>query len=391
MKIIPISFYNINSNRKINYNQLSFAGDFIEDTFEKYKYVNDYSGPVWDAIENHYFFWQSQAQSEAYFKITEQIRAFQALKEQKKEKIKEFDKDIIQANKKIEEELNANNKISTQILDCNVKSELEAANLQNTIVSEQRISKINQELNKTYIQLNDTETKIYPNGIMIIGTNENENNATINHLLNNNLKLYVTDFNDYPIENANKQLFTIKKDIAKNKKHATIVIKNFAKYTVPSEMNNNFINKLKSFLSDGQKSNYTVLVFVNNPEKLDTIVTQGHRFDIKIEVNDIKSPNKTELFPIEGGYNLKYGENASECVKIYLGSKGQDKRTLWIASQNPIEIVKVLQRIAEIKKIKEFRKIKYIQVLQPTSLNELKDFELVRRNSDGVGIYEMKV
>lgn len=391
MKINPISFYNTNLNSKTNCKRLSFSGDFIEDTFEKYKYVNDFSTPVWDAIEAHYSFWQWQAQSDAYSKISEKIRAFQTQKEQNKERIKEFDKNISQVNKKIEEELSANNEISTRILDCNVKSELQATNLQNTITSEQRISKINQELNKTYIQLNDIETKIYPNGIMIIGTNENENNATVNYLLNNNCKLHITDFNDYPVENANKQLFAIKKEILKNRKHSIIVIKNFKKYTTPIEMNNNFINKLKSFLSDGQKSNYTVLVFVDNPEELDSIVTQGHRFDVKINVKDIKSQNKADFSPIENGYKLKYGENDDENVNIHLGSKGQDKRILWINSQNPIKIVKVLQRIDEIKKLKEFKKIKYIQVLQPTSLNELKDFELVRKNSNGVGIYEMKV
>ena len=74
-----------------------------------------------------------------------------------------------------------------------------------------------------------------------------------------------------------------------------------------------------------------------------------------------------------------------------MGAKGQDKRILWINSQNPIEIVKVLQRIDAIKQLKEFSKIKYIQVLQPLSLNELKDFELVRKNSNGIGIYEMEI
>ena len=81
MRICPIGFSNIT----INYKYPTFRGDFIDDTFEQYKYVNDYSGPVWDAIEEHYSFWQWQAQSEAYFKISEKIRAFQRQKEHKKE------------------------------------------------------------------------------------------------------------------------------------------------------------------------------------------------------------------------------------------------------------------------------------------------------------------
>ena len=261
--------------------------------------------------------------------------------------------------------------------------------LSKILTAEKRKQKVFSELDTKYISLYQLQEKKFPNAIMIKGVdNQDEQIAIIKYLQNKNCEVILLDFDKIPLETANKELLLSAKHAKNSGKHPIIYIQNFDKYTVPTDKNFNFINKLKGFLCACSK-NYdtTILVFESNPERLDENIIGKHRFEKNIDVSNLKE-DTFAFSPKFDGYTFIYDTDENSMVDLFLGDFGYNNRVLWAETTEPDKIKKVLEHIEDIKKLKGFSNIKYIQV----PVSGIKNFHSTGKyTSDLREIYERPI
>lgn len=185
------------------------------------------------------------------------------------------------------------------------KIELDEENLkfEKELIFEQKFSKFTNVLKTKFIDLaiiernakkenlntNNSSKIIFPNGIMLTGLDSKDSNKLIQWTSKKaDCNLKKIDFTNITIDEALTEIENIAKKSQTSDKRTLIHIENFEKFTKPIEDNQNIIGKLKAFLSScSEKYRCTVISDVKNPNELTTEIIADHRFQIKINTDEI--------------------------------------------------------------------------------------------------------
>ncbi len=281
-----------------------------------------------------------------------------------------------------------------KIAKIQIKNVKDKIKLQKILLCEKRKRQVYSELKAKFLDLYELENKIFPNGIMIKGMDEeSEQDDIIKFLRNNNCNVLRLDFDKIPLKNANKEVACCRNCIKNSGKHSILTIDNFAKYMVYNDENSNFINNMKSTLVTCAKDyNMTVLVFESHPEKLDENIIGRHRFQKVIDVSELNTNNLCEFIPIHDGFRMLFDDNEEAAVDLYLGNFGSNQDVLWVDSSDEKKILAVIDRIDKIKKINKFMNTRYIQFPQPKSFEKLDGcYKTYNYSKDSKRIYEKRL
>lgn len=380
--ILPIIPYQISNKKNVNNlpsktsintgNRQSFTGNWYAEKIAKdYMYVKDYHSRLVEVIKKHFGYLNFDILEEA----TSLVQKFRAELADKDKQLIDLPKKVEGLGKKINDEQEKQRILDEKISEVSTLNAVEKLRLSRIVAAEKRKAKMEEKLRRTYIGLHelDKDKRTYPNALMLRGLqDDSEQEYILKFLQDKGSKLLKINFDDIPLKSVNKELDQIFKRIASEGEQTLLYIKNFSKYTVSTEKNFNFINKLKGPLCVcGKKYKTTILVFENNPERLDPAIAGGHRFK-DLDVSDIKSEITSCFVPKFDGYTFVYGVNEDEMVDLYLGNFGHSRDILWIGSEQNKRIRAVLERLNEIKKQDKFRDIKYVQFPEPDSFDGIQ-------------------
>lgn len=364
-----INNFSQKSNIKVNDKQTFTGNPYAEKIARNYMHVKNYHSCLVEAIKEHFGYLNTDILVEA----TNLIQKYRAENIIKNFSLLALTKKVEQLTKKINEENEKHQILEKEISKVNTINAIEKLKLSKIVASEKRKTKMEELLRRNYIELHKLNEKTYPNAMMLRGLqDEDEQKHILKYLTDKENKLFKINFNDIPLKTVNKELDQIFKRIASEGEQTLLYIENFDKYTISTEKNFNFINKLKGALCIcGNKYKTTLLVFENNPERLDSAIVGGHRFK-NLDVSDIKNEITSCFVPKFDGYTFIYGVNDDEMVDLYLGNFGQRRDTLWINSDQNKRIRAVLERLPEVVKQEKFKDIKYIQFPEPETLEGIK-------------------
>lgn len=128
---------------------------------------------------------------------------------------------------------------------------------------------------------------IFPNGIMIEGQDVNLNDVAEWLAKESGCELRKVDFTNISMETAMKELLNISNRAKENNERTIIQIKNFERFTIPTDDNRRIIGALKSFLSGCAKDKKcTIIAQTKDLSKIDDIVMADHRFQVQIRADD---------------------------------------------------------------------------------------------------------
>lgn len=139
-----------------------------------------------------------------------------------------------------------------------------------------------------YLALNNRNNNfeaIIPNGIMIQGLHNNSLEEVAEWLAEKaDCNLRKIDFAGITHEEALEKLMNIVKSAKEAPKRTILQIKNFERFTVPTDENRVIIAKLKAFLTScAEKYKCTVIVETGNTSKIASEIMADHRFQIKLD------------------------------------------------------------------------------------------------------------
>lgn len=395
LKINPYQSYNNNSakyhNKKINNtNNISFGGNPLAEKLAKdYVYLKDYETRLINVIYNRFGYQDYDILNEA-IRLIKKFRSDAAAKDNQ---LAEFPKVKEKLNTAIKNEINKQNELEEKISAVDKLTAVEKLKLSKIIASEKRKNTICEMLQEKYVGLHKLKEKTYPNALMIMGLqDESEQQFVLQFLQNTGNKIFKIDFENIPKKSLLAELGLMFKRIKAEGEHALLYIKNFRKYTVPTEENFNFIQPLKGTLTKtGRELNTTVLVFENHPETLDAAIQGQHRFK-RLDVSDIKSEITGCFIPKYDGYTYVYDVNKEDFVDLYLGNFGYSRNILWVDSNNNKKIRTIIDRIDEIKKHDKFGHIKYIHFPAPDSLQGIRNYQQISElTKDFQNIYRVNI
>ena len=288
-----------------------------------------------------------------------------------------------------------NSGIKESINNTNLKNSFENQRAKIVLRDVQRQKKIYDALDEQYLALSRLENKVYPNGIMIKGTQSQEEiEKTLKYLQDKGCLLLRTSFSKNDQKQAAKEMVGLLKRIREGDKHGILYIEDFREHTVPSEKNRRFIDKLKAHLCSCSKdSNATILIFENNPQDIDEILLKEHRFGTKIDVSDIKHVFEPGFVPKKDGYTFYYGQNENDTVDLYLGNFGHNREILWVDEPDQDKALKVLENIDLVKSQEKFKDIKYLQMRKPVKVYKIYEdfYTLNHKTADYHPIIEKKL
>lgn len=377
----------------------SFCGEDIERFYpsaavivaKKYMYVKDNLPLIIEELygDNNYYL------STSLSEVLELIEKLKAEYSSKDTKIKNLQQKLQSSEYASYAEVQKHKELSRKLDEANDKRDFERVKINKILLKEKRKNKVCTELKDNYIQLRKLEEKKYPNAIMVSGIDDAEmQESIINYIKGENCKVYSLDFDKISLDNANKEIIATTKYIKQTGENSLLFIRNFRKYTTPTEENERFINKLKGFMCKCAKEfNTTLLVFESHPEQLDENIIGGHRFDKKIDVSDIKGAALTAFIRKNDGYSMIYGPEDDDQVDLYLGNFSTNPEVLWIDSKSSKKINQVLNKIDKIKSKELFKYIKYIEFAQPDSDEKIKNTysKTYRKTNDFEDIFYMLI
>lgn len=141
-----------------------------------------------------------------------------------------------------------------------------------------------------YLALNNRNNNfeaIIPNGIMIQGLHNNSLEEVAEWLAEKaDFNLRKIDFAGITHDEALEKLMDIVKLAKEDPKRTILQIKNFERFTIPTDENRVMIAKLKAFLTScADKYKCTVIVETDNTSKIASEVMSDHRFQIKLDAD----------------------------------------------------------------------------------------------------------
>lgn len=129
---------------------------------------------------------------------------------------------------------------------------------------------------------------LFPNGIIATGLSKNKINAIAYWMATESgCDLKKIDFANLTQSEMIQELSSISKNAKENDRRTIIQIKNFEKFTTPTEENATIIAKLKRYLSDC--SSYykcTVITETDDLSKIDSGIKADQRFSVRLNVDD---------------------------------------------------------------------------------------------------------
>jgi len=388
MRITPYQInYRTNNNTKfysanpVKNGSVSFTASFCAEVLAKrFRFVKDYRTQMEKAIYEDFGYHDSKLLQEA----SELVEAFRSGEANKDGIIKNTKNAIDGLQRKINEIRTKNDALDNAIKAADNLSAIEKIRLSRITASEKRKAGITGLLNEKYVGLHKLKEKTYPNGMVIMGLqNEDEVNYALKYLEEKDNKMLKINFDNIPLQSANTEMLKLFKRIASEGKHALLYIENFAKYTVPTEENYNFINKLKHpFQSCAGDYNTTVLIFENNPDRLDAAIAGQHRLK-RLDVSDIKTEITSCFVPKFDGYTMVYDTGEHDAVDLYLGDFGTNRNVLWVDSDWNAPIRAAINHFQDIRKIDKFKDVKLLYFRRPDNMEGIKDtFEVSNVTED---------
>jgi len=433
MKVNSLPLMQHSSNRK----KIAFKGEYYDNKYytdtqiEKaklYMYVEDYSLVLWDELfeEEDGFFTSfdtaNKRAKERFAPIETLIKYFQKINKERTSKLENINNEMNII--KIKQDKLAND---VNILKENVKKEKEIAKkkkeeLESYLGMRKRYAEVKKNITEKFISLSGAEQMenenknsgnifsnksniIYPNGILISGLDkESMQRIAVETANEANFDLKNIDFGTIDKKDAIKTIGSIAKNAQNSNKRCIIHVENFDKHTLHTEGNQEFIGKLKAFLSDcALTKNCTILLNTDihlvppkngNFDKskyISSEVLADQRFKYKFDVNNIKYKYKPQITEYNEGYNFRYGLDNDENVNLYLADWNRNPYMLWVDSCKNKDIKAVSENIDKIKELEHFKLVHKIQCPEPENPEELTDFKNIYVLSKGVPIYEKKL
>ena len=367
MRISPIMSYNFQHHpQKNNKKNIVFKGeysDWIEEIAYKCQYVREPSDLILDELKKHFNSWDIS--SFMISDVRKRIEELHLERQTRDAKLNNMNTILNKKDLEIKTETMTHNRLSKEITEAQQRNAVEKIKMSRIVASFERVSQVKKQLENKYINLLMFDgDKKFPNAIMISGLkNDDEKKQVLDFLNKNNCIMLKTDFNKIPLNKVTKEINSFSSKIKQSGQHSILYIDNFDKYTVPTEENMDFISKLKGFLCNcSQRCNTTVLVFENNPTRLDENIIGGHRFEKKIDVSQIKEDISSVFIPKFDGYTFVYDTEDDMRVDLYLGDAGKNSDLLWVDTKSYNKVKAVLERMNEIKAQDKFKYIKYLQI-----------------------------
>ncbi len=364
MRISPVRSYNfqpqIQSTNKKNIAFKSGYYDIINEIADKCQYVKDPSDLIYDELKKHW-----TPDSGDINRVKERIELLRSQRQMREARLNNMDTIISAKDREIRNEATTHSQISNEIVETQRKNAIAKIKMSRIVASYDRVQEVNKQLEDKYINLFKFDgDKKFPNAIMISGLkNEDEKKDVLDNLINNGCKVLKTDFANIPLKNVAEEINGLASRIKKSGEHSILYVENFDKYTTPEDVNQPFISKFKGFLcSCAKRCDTTVLVFENNPKRLDENIIGGHRFEKKIDVSNIKEEVPSVFVPKFDGYTFVYDTDEDSQVDLYLGDAGKNPALLWADTTSYDKIKVVLDRLDEVKAQDKFKYTKYLQV-----------------------------
>ncbi len=298
-------------------------------------------------------------------RVKERIELLRSQRQMREARLNNMDTIISAKDREIRNEATTHSQISNEIVETQRKNAIAKIKMSRIVASYDRVQEVNKQLEDKYINLFKFDgDKKFPNAIMISGLkNEDEKKDVLDNLINNGCKVLKTDFANIPLKNVAEEINGLASRIKKSGEHSILYVENFDKYTTPEDVNQPFISKFKGFLcSCAKRCDTTVLVFENNPKRLDENIIGGHRFEKKIDVSNIKEEVPSVFVPKFDGYTFVYDTDEDSQVDLYLGDAGKNPALLWADTTSYDKIKVVLDRLDEVKAQDKFKYTKYLQV-----------------------------
>ncbi len=364
MRISPVRSYNfqpqIQSTNKKNIAFKSGYYDIINEIADKCQYVKDPSDLIYDELKKHW-----TPDSGDINRVKERIELLRSQRQMREARLNNMDTIISAKDREIRNEATTHSQISNEIVETQRKNAIAKIKMSRIVASYDRVQEVNKQLEDKYINLFKFDgDKKFPNAIMISGLkNEDEKKDVLDNLINNGCKVLKTDFANIPLKNVAEEINGLASRIKKSGEHSILYVENFDKYTTPEDVNQPFISKFKGFLcSCAKRCDTTVLVFENNPKRLDENIIGGHRFEKKIDVSNIQEEVPSVFVPKFDGYTFVYDTDEDSQVDLYLGDAGKNPALLWADTTSYDKIKVVLDRLDEVKAQDKFKYTKYLQV-----------------------------
>lgn len=365
MRISPIRNYNFTSqtsNRK-NIAFKSKYSDLVEEIAQKCQYVKDPSDLIYEELNKHYFSWEISGLMT--WDVQRRIEELRYEREMREARLRNMDTVLNAKDREIKTEKTTISQLSHEITETQRKNAREKIKMSRIVASFDRVAEVNKQLEGKYVDLFKFEgDKKFPNAIMVSGLkSDGEVDDVLDFLTKSGCKILKIDFAQIPLESVAKEINALASKIKKSGEHSILYIENFDKYTVPTEENMDFISKFKWFLcSCSKRCDTTILVFENNPKRLDENIIGGHRFEKKIDVSNIKEDVPSVFVPKFDGYTFVYDTDEDSQVDLYLWDAGQNPALLWADTTSYDKIKVVLDRLDEVKAQDRFKYTKYLQV-----------------------------
>lgn len=370
MRISPIRNYNIqpqvNNKQVSNKKNVAFKSeytDLVEEIARKCQYLKDPSDMIYEEFNKHYFSWDINGLMT--WDVQRRIEELRFEREMRDARLRNMDTILNAKDKEIRTEGETHRNISQEITEAQRKNAIEKIRMSRVVASFDRVLEANTKLEEKYVNLFKFDgDKKFPNAIMISGLkNKDEEESVLDYLDRADCKVLKTDFAKIPLKNVAKEINDLAARIKNSGEHSILYIENFDKYTTPEEVNQPFISKFKGFLcSCAKRCDTTVLVFENNPKRLDENIIGGHRFEKKIDVSGIKEDVPSVFCPKYDGYTFIYDTDEDSQVDLYLGDSGKNSDLLWADTTSYDKVKAVLDRLDEIKAQDKFKYVKYLQI-----------------------------
>lgn len=367
MRISPVRSYNfqpqIQSSNKKNIAFKSEYSDLIDEIAKKCQYLKDPDDMIYEELNKHYFSWDINGGMT--WDVQRRIDELRYEREMREARLRNMDTVISAKDREIRNEATTHGQLTNEITETQRKNAIAKIKMSKIVASYDRVQEVNNQLEDKYINLFKIDgDKKFPNAIMISGLkDEDEKEEVLDNLIKSGCKVLKTDFANIPLKNIAEEINGLASRIKKSGEHSILYIDNFDKYTTPEEVNQPFISKFKGFLcSCSKRCDTTVLVFENNPKRLDENIIGGHRFEKKIDVSNIKEEVPSVFVPKFDGYTFVYDTDEDSQVDLYLGDAGKNPALLWADTTSYDKIKVVLKRLDEIKAQDKFKYTKYLQV-----------------------------
>lgn len=367
MRISPVRNYNfqpqIQSNNKKNIAFKSEYSDLIDEIAKKCQYLKNPYDMIYEELNKHYFSWDINGGMT--WDVQRRIEELRYEREMRDARLRNMDTVIGAKDREIRNETTTHRQLTNEITETQRQNAVEKIKMSRIVASYNRVEEVRKQLEDKYVSLFKFEgDKKFPNAIMISGLkNDDEKEQILNFLTKNNCRMIKTDFSKIPLSGVTKEINGLAGKIKKSGEHSILYIDNFDKYTVPTEENMDFISKFKGFLcSCAKRCDTTVLVFENDPKRLDENIIGGHRFEKKIDVSEIKEDVPSVFIPKFDGYTFVYDTDEDSRVDLYLGDAGKNPALLWADTTSYDKVKVVLDRLDEVKAQDKFKYTKYLQV-----------------------------